>query len=109
MNLIVQLNEEQTLLESCRTEYLIFFLGKAYYRDVNLLYVYDKQNKQWFTSGPEFFNEAICEKVRNKNFNLKGFAIQHYHVEKKRKWLCNWSFASKESFGEYRIFNANNF
>ena len=91
MNLIVRLNEEQTLLESfllhrspkSGTEYLNFFLGKAYYRDINLLYVYDKQNKQWFTSGPEFFNEAICEKVRNKNFNLKAFALQYYHVEKK--------------------------
>ena len=108
MNLIVRLNEEQTLLESFLlhrspkggTEYLIFFLGKAYYRGINLLYVYDKQNKQWFTSGPEFFHEAICEKVRNKNFNLKAFAIQCYHVEKKRKWLCNWPFASKESFRE---------
>ena len=47
MNLIVRLNEEQTLLESfllhrspkSGTEYLIFFLGKAYYRDINLLYV----------------------------------------------------------------------
>ena len=54
MNLIVQLNEEQTLLESfllhrgpkSGTEYLNFFLEKAYYRDINFLYVYHKQNKQ---------------------------------------------------------------
>ena len=59
------------------------FLGKAYYRDINLYFVYDTQYKQWFSSGPEFFNEAICEKVRNKNFNLKAFARQYYHVEKK--------------------------
>ena len=47
MNLIVRLNEEQTLLESFllhrspkgRTGYLIFFVEKAYYRDINLLYV----------------------------------------------------------------------
>ena len=40
LNLIVQLNEEQTLIESFflhrsqkgRTEYLNFFLGKAYYK-----------------------------------------------------------------------------
>ena len=91
MNLIVRLNEEQTFLESfllhrspkSGTEYLNFFLGKAYYRDMTLLYVYDKQNKQWFTSGPEFFNEAICEKVRNKNFHLKAFALEYFHVEKK--------------------------
>ena len=39
--------------------------------------------KQWFTSGPEFFNEAICEKVRNKNFGLNAFARQYYHFEMK--------------------------
>ena len=58
-------------------------MGKAYYRDINLYFAYDTQYKQWFSSGPKFFNEAICEKVRNKNFNLKAFAIQYYHVEKK--------------------------
>ena len=29
------------------------------------------------------FDEAICEEVRNKNFNLKAFARQYYHIEKK--------------------------
>ena len=39
--------------------------------------------KKWFSSGPELFNEAICEKVRNKNFNLTAFARQYYYVDKK--------------------------
>ena len=65
------------------TEYIIFLGGKSYYRDINLYFVYDKQNKQWFSSWPEFFNEAISEKVRNTNFNLKAFARQYYYVEKK--------------------------
>ena len=54
LNLIVRLNEEQTLIESFflhrsskgGTEYLISFLGRAYYRDVNLYFVYDTQYKQ---------------------------------------------------------------
>ena len=85
-------------------------MGKAYYRDINLYFVYDKQYKQWFSSGPEFFNEAICEKVRNKNFNLKAFAIQYYHVEKKgngyaighlhqRKALANRGYIMPIIFG----------
>ena len=69
LNLIFRLNEDQTLIKSFflhrrpkgGTEYLIFFLGKAYYRDINLYFVYDTQNKQWFSSGPKFFNEPICE------------------------------------------------
>ena len=75
LNFIVRLNEEQTLTESFflhrsqkgGTQYLNLFLGRAYYRDINLYFVYDTQYKQWFSFGPEFFNEAICEKVRNKN------------------------------------------
>ena len=65
--MIVRLNEEQTLIESFflhrsprgGTEYLNFLGGKAYYRDINLYFVYDTQNKQWFSSGTEFFKEAI--------------------------------------------------
>ena len=91
LNFIVRLNEEQTVIESFflhripkgGTEYLNFFQEKAYYKDINLYFVYDKQYKQWFSSGPKFFNEAICKKVKNKNFNLKAFARQYYHVEKK--------------------------
>ena len=75
LNLIVRLNEEQTLIESFflhrsqkgGTESLNFFLGKTYYRDINLYFVYNTQYEQWFTSGSEFFNKAICEKATNKN------------------------------------------
>ena len=91
MNLIVQLNEEQKLVESfflhrstkSASEYLNFFLGKSYYRDVNLYFVYDKVYKQWFTSGTKFYNEAICEKVTNPNFKLIEFIEKFYYTEKK--------------------------
>ena len=51
LNLIVRLNEEQTLIKSFflhrspkgRTENLNFFLEKAYYRDI--YFVYDRQHK----------------------------------------------------------------
>ena len=32
-----------------------------------------RQNKQWFSSGTDFFNEAICEKVTNRSFILREF------------------------------------
>ena len=65
------------------TEYLNFFLARYYYRDINLYFAYDKQYKQCFTSGPEFYNEAISEKVNNRNFNLKKFAEKFYYIDKK--------------------------
>ena len=107
LNLIVQLNEEQILIESFLlhrspkggTEYLNFFLGKAYYRDINLYFVYDKQYKQWLSSGPEFFNEAICEKVRKENFNLKAFARQYYNVEKNRNGYAIGHMDQRKALG----------
>ena len=105
LNLIVPLNEDLTLIESFflhrspkgGTEYIILG-GKAYYRDMNLYFVYDTQNKQWFSCGPEFFNEAICEKVGNKNFNLKAFARQYY-VEKKGNGYAVGHIDQKKALG----------
>ena len=93
LNLIVRLNEEQTLIESFflhrsqkgGTQYLNLFLGRAYYRNINLYFVYDTQYKQWFSSGAEFFNEAICEKVRNKNFNFKAFSKKKIIMNKRKQ------------------------
>ena len=121
LNLTVRLNEEQTLIESFflhrspkrKTEDLNFFLGKAYYRDINLYFVYNRQYKQWLSSGPEFFNETICEKVRNKNFNLKAFVRKSYYVEKKRNGYAIGHIDQKKALGNRRylmliIFDRNN-
>ena len=70
LNSIVQLNEEQTYIESFflhrhskgGAEYLNFILGKAYYRDINLYFVYDKQNKQWSTLDPNFLMKQFVKK-----------------------------------------------
>ena len=74
-------------------------MGKAYYRDISLYFVYDTQYKQWLSSGPEFVNEAICEKVRNKNFNLKEFARQYYYVEKKKNGYAIGHIDQKKALG----------
>ena len=90
VNLVVRLNEKQTRIKNFflrnepnkSTEYLISFLGRYYYRDINLYFVYDKQYKQWFTSEPEFYNEAISEKVNNRSFNFKKFAKKNFYIDK---------------------------
>ena len=51
VNLVARLNEKQTLIENVflhndphkSTEYLKKFLGRYYYRDINLYFVYDQQ------------------------------------------------------------------
>ena len=99
LNLIVRLNEIQTHIESVflhrspsgGTENISFVLGRSYYRDINLYFVYDKQNKQCFSSGTDFFNEPICEKVTHRSFILREFEKKKLLYQKERKWLCNWS------------------
>ena len=49
VNLVVRLNEKRTLVKNLflhnepnkSTEYLIFFLGRYYHRDINIYFVYD--------------------------------------------------------------------
>ena len=77
-------------------------MGKAYYRDIDLYFVYDRQYKQWFSSGSEFFNEAICQKIRNTNFNLKAFARQYYHAEKKGNGYATGNLDQKKALGNRR-------
>ena len=88
INLIVRLNEEQKLAKSCflhrsGTKYLIFFLGKYYYRDWNFYFVYDKVFKQWFTSHTKFYNVAICKKITHPNFKLIEFMKNFSTLKKK--------------------------
>ena len=107
LNFIVRLNEEQTLTESFflhrsqkgGTQYLNLFLGRAYYRDINLYFVYNTQYKKWFSCGPKFFNDAISEKVRNKNFNLKAFAKKYCHDEKKENGYAIGHMDQKKALG----------
>ena len=48
-----------------------------------MYFVYGTQYKQWFSSGTDFFNEAICNKATNRNFNLREFANKFYYTKKK--------------------------
>ena len=62
--------------------------GRSYYRDINLYFAYYfifciLYYKQLFSSGPDFFNEIICEKTTNTNFNLTEFGKKNYYIEKK--------------------------
>ena len=68
--LIVQLNEEQTLIDPFflhrsskgGTEYLNFSLGKAYYRDVNLYFVYVNNINNGFHLDPNFLMKQFAKK-----------------------------------------------
>ena len=71
-----------------------FVLGRCYYRDINLYFVYDRQNKQWFSSGTDFFNEAICEKVTNRSFILREFG-KKFIIPKRKEMAMQWDMLIK--------------
>ena len=79
-------------------------MGKSYYRDINLYFVYDKQYKQWFTSGPDFFNEAICEKVTNRNFNLRVFGKKNFYTGKKGNGYAIGHVDQRGALGKNRYY-----
>ena len=41
------------------------------------------QYKQWFSSGTDFFNEAIFNKTTNRNFNLRALAKKICYTKRK--------------------------
>ena len=107
MKLVTQVDKENSKLQSFfihthasnKTEYLNYSLGEAYYRDINLFYVYDPKFKQWQTTQPEFFREAIYAKSTNQNFNEKAFAKKYYDDEKKGRFVIG-TFAQRLRLGD---------
>ena len=69
-------------------------MGCSYYRDINLYFVYDRQNKQSFPSGTDFFNEAICEKVTNRSFILREFG-KKFIIPKRKEMAMQWDMLTK--------------
>ena len=51
-------------------QYLNFWLGRNFYRDINLYFTYDTQYKKWFTTGTEFLYHAMAEIINENSFDL---------------------------------------
>ena len=58
-----------------------------------------KKPFEFIRKSKKLFNEAIFEKVRNKNFILKAFARQYYHVEKKGNGYAVGHLDQKRALG----------
>ena len=68
---------------------LTYHIVLEYYRNINLFFVLDENvpkrrgRQRWYTTNTSFFNEAICERVTNPNFDEKNFAKKYYDDEGK--------------------------
>ena len=81
------------------TKDLSYFLGKNYYRDINLYFAYDRPNRQWFARGKNFCNNVICEKMTNPNFKLNAFMRKFYYTEKKSNGYIIGACGQRRSLG----------
>ena len=77
---------------------------ESYYREINLYFVWDKQYKQWLTSGTDFFNERIWEKVTNRKFNLKAFGKKFYYTEKEGNAYAIGHVDQRQASGRNRYY-----
>lgn len=61
-----------------------FELGEKYYRDINLIFTYDKTNKQWYGTNPNLINEGVSDLTNKKErFSITKFMKKYYLAEKK--------------------------
>ena len=63
--------------------------GKNIYRDINLMFTYDTNNKQWFETNPKLLLEATYFATKEKGlFNAEKFFKQFYGIEKRERFCC---------------------
>lgn len=61
-----------------------FELSEKYYRDINLVFTYDKTNQQWYGTNPNLINEAMSDITNEKErFSITKFMKKYYLTEKK--------------------------
>ena len=61
-----------------------FELGEKHYRDINLIFTYDKTNKQWYGTNPNLINEVMSDRTNEKErFSITKFVKKYYLTEKK--------------------------
>ena len=90
-NLVVRLSEDNEFIESFflhrnpnhPTQYIIFLLGRNYYRYMNLYFNYDTQYKQWFSTKTFFFYRALAEIINLPSWNIFNFMKRYYFQEKR--------------------------
>ena len=70
---------------------LTYQIGLEWFRDINLFFVFDENvpprrtsQQKWYTTNIDFFNEAICTKATDRNFNEANFVKKYYADDKKR-------------------------
>ena len=58
--------------------------GNSIYRDINLMFIYDKKNNQWYGTNPNLLLEATYFAAKeNVHFNTVKFSEKFYGIKKK--------------------------
>ena len=101
-----ELEQIHSFFYSDKIRDLTYNIGFQWFEDINLFFVKDEniadrfigKKQQWFSTNINFFAEAICAKVTDKNFNESQFAKKYYNDDKKGKYVIG-NFRQKRSLG----------
>ena len=85
---IIRLFDDYTKIQNVFTHNFNnrWLYGNNIYRDINLMFIYETNNKQWYGANPNLSLEATYFATKEKShFNVVKFFKQFYEIEKKRK------------------------
>ena len=88
---------------------LTYTIGEQWSEENNYFFVKDEnipdrligKRQQWYTTKKIFFQNAICAKVLDKNFNESQFAKKYYNDDKKGEYVIG-DFRHRRNLGSRR-------
>ena len=90
-----ELEQIHSYFYSDKIRELTYNIGRQWFEETNFFFVKDENlpdrfvgtKQQWFTTNKNFFIEATCAKVSDKNFNESQFAKKYYNDDKKGQYV----------------------
>ena len=104
-----EINQIHSYFYSEKIRDLTYTIGQQWSEESNYFFVKDEnlpdrfigRRQQWYTTKKEFFLNAICAKVLDKNFNESQFAKKYYNDDKKGEYVIG-DFRQRRNLGSRR-------
>ena len=104
-----EINQIHSYFYSEKIRDLTYTIAKQWSEESNYFFVKDEnlpdrfigRRQQWYTTKKQFFLNAICAKVLDKNFNESQFAKKYYNDDKKGEYVIG-DFRQRRNLGSRR-------
>ena len=104
-----EINQVHSYFYSEKIRDLTYTIGQQWSEENNYFFVKDEnlpdrfigKRQQWYTTKRNFFKNAICAKVLDKNFNESQFAKKYFNDDKKGEYVIG-DFRQRRNLGSRR-------